>query len=173
MRPQIGTEEDVLLLAEPYLQKLCRANWHGLEYEDRMVELQYLFICAWRQFPTNTGHFLRDFEQACRPYMDKLNREAYAQRFSARSLDASIRCKGVDEVNSHFTLHHLLASEEDRTEILVEHFLNSLPEWENAILCALLKGQSKAEIAREHGLTPYRLKRLLESLGKEYLTKYK
>ncbi len=173
MKPHIGTEEDALLLAEPYLQKLCRANWHGIEYEDRMIELQYLFVCAWRQFPTNTGHFLRDFEHACHPYMDALNREAYARRFSTRSMDASIRCKGMEAEPGHFTLHHLLASDEDRTEVSVEHFLASLPEREGAILRALLEGCSRAEIARKHGLSSYRLKRLLESLGRDYVARYK
>ncbi len=174
MKPQIVSEEDALKIANPFLQKLCRSNWHFIEYDDRLVELQYLFICAWRQLPTNTGHFLQDFERVSRPYMDKLNRQAGLRYFRHRSMDAALSCEKNSNVTSKqpFTLHQILSVSEDISADWVTAFLEELPERDRRILTARLDGCSKGAIARQYGLNVYQLDRLLESLGQRYASRY-
>ncbi len=172
MSHYMASEEEALQIVQPYLQALCRDHWRYLEYEDRLGEVQYLFVCAWRQLPTNTGHFLRDFEQICYPYMEELNKTACARYFKERSMDSGIICRRKESTPT-FNLHQLLAMKEDGTEPQVEEFLSSLAPAEQDILRALLEGQTRAELARRAGVSSYRLGRMLEALGQRYLEQYR
>lgn len=69
-----ATEELALEKATPYLRALCKKRWSNLEYEDRLAEVQFIFLLALRQFSTNSGHFLEDFCAVLTPYMDELNK---------------------------------------------------------------------------------------------------
>ncbi len=173
MKIIIASEEATLYLAKPYLLKLCSNHWRYIEFDDRLSELNYLFICAWRQFPTNTGHFLKDFEQAVHPHMDKLNREAAARFFKFRSFDGAIKNSTTCSEPKKFTFHNVVKSREDHTQATVDDFLSRLSDRDRCILQALLDGTSRTAIAREHGLSIYRLNRLLETLGNSYIKDYK
>ncbi len=173
MKRVVASEESALQLAEPYLLKLCRDHWKYIEFDDRLSELQYLFICAWRQLPTNTGHFLKDFEQAVTPYMDQLNRAAAVRFFKLRSFDGAIKNDPSRFEPKKFTFHSVIQSKDDHTQAVVDDFLSRQSKRERDILRSLLDGRSKASIAREHGLSLYRLNRLLEALGNTYLKEYK
>ncbi len=142
-----------------------------MEYEDRLSELRLFFICAWRQLPTNTGHFLEDFERLCREHMRKVARSDSFHRYAVLSMDAPLVCKNGAE---RFPLAEIIAApEEDETVRDVERFLASLGENERSLLEARLDRVPKAALARERKLTLRELDSILHELGHRYLREYR
>ncbi len=170
MKGFFGTEEDALRIASPYLEELCRSNWRYLEYEDRLSELQYCFVCVWRQLPVGNGHFLEDFEAVCRPYMDALDRAASARAWGERSLDGGLADDADD--GEELSFHHFLAADTDESAVWVQSFLRELAPSDRALLDALLAGEPRAAIARRNGMTTYGLGRRLKQIGEDYLRRY-
>ncbi len=165
-----GTEEEALFYVDGFLKKLCQSKWKEIEYEDRLSELRLLFLCAWRKLPTNTGHFLEDFETLCQRHMKEIAGRYGSRHFGPLSLDAPLICQNGAQ---HFTLSDILsAPEEDETVHDVEAFLNGLNETERYILEGRLENVTKHAISRELQLPICEINRILLALGYRYLHEY-
>ncbi len=163
------TEEAVLLRAKPFLQKLCYRHWCNLEPEDRFAEAQLIFWLSMRKFPTDSGHFLQDFQVVVTPYMDELNRKTPSLRYGY-SLDANIPTgTGSKNWNSYC---YLTARDDRDSYLYVKFFIASLPEHEREVLLDLLGGMPRNELAFAYGLDNFRLDELLERIGNQYLAEY-
>lgn len=96
--PNDDEETLVVLKCDAYLKGLCAGRWHNLELEDRLSELKLMLVQVLRRFPTDSGHFLADFECIAVPYMDELNRGKPSRYFPrCLSLEAPRRsdaCEG-------------------------------------------------------------------------------
>ncbi len=163
-------EEQLLIASDRYLRKLCYGHWCALEPEDRLEEVKIAFLCAYRSFPTNTGHFLDDFETALTPYMKELNRRTRLQRFARLSLETPLRTK--KDAADCTLVRFCRASQYDESGFYVRQFLSSLSPWQQSILRALLDGTSKAAIARQHCLSYYQLNCILRGIGERYKHEY-
>lgn len=163
------TEELVLSQARPFLQKLCHRHWCNLEPEDRYAEVQFIFWLSMRKFPTDSGHFLADFQAVVTPYMDELNRKTPSLRYRC-SLDADIPARsGSKNWNSYC----YLAARDDRdSRLYVKFFLESLSEYERDLMRDLLHGMSRNKLAFAYGLDNFQLEELLERIGNRYLAEY-
>ncbi len=163
------TEELVLSQATPFLQKLCHRHWCNLEPEDRFSEAHLIFWLSLRKFPTDSGHFLQDFQAVVTPYMDELNRRTPSLRFGC-SLDADIPTRsGSKNWNSYC---YLSARDDRDSRLYVKFFLESLPEHEQDLMRDLLCGTPRKELAFAYGLDNFQLDELLESIGYRYLAEY-
>lgn len=163
------TEEQVMIKAMPYLEDICRGHWCNLEFEDRLAEAQLVFLSSVRKFSNHSGHFMPDFQAVLKPYMDELNRKTPSLHFGL-SLDADMRTKtGAAHCNAHC---FLTARDQSESQLYVKLFIESLIEPDRDLVCALLSGDSKAEIAREHHMSVKQLKTHLEEIGQRYLEEY-
>ncbi len=163
------TEETVIAQAKPFLQKLCHRQWCNLEPEDRYAEVQFIFWLSMRKFPTDSGHFLEDFQAVVNPYMDELNRKTPSLRYNL-SLDADLRTRsGSQNWNSY---SYLTTRDNRDSHLYVKFFMESLPEYERELIRDLLCGTPKKELAFAYGLDHFQLDALLEHIGNRYLAEY-
>ena len=163
------TEEQVIEKVTPYLKEMCSHRWLNLELEDRIAEMQYAFLAALRYYPINSGHFMEDFKASAEPYMDELNRRTPSLYYNI-SLDADMAAKnGAENCNRRC---FLTARDESESRLYVGMFISSLPKMEQDILGALLSGDAKTEIARDHHMTAGQLQVLLKQIGNQYLSEY-
>ncbi len=131
--------------------------------EDRLAEARLAFLAAWRLLPTDTGHFLCDFDKVLDLHMKEAVRR---QNSRTCSLDASLGETGC----TGYTF--LAAPAFDESREYVHDFFDSLPQRDHSILSELMDGYPRAEIARKAGLTTYRLNKKLQELGTKYLDEY-
>lgn len=61
MNKKTVTENDVISVYIPRIEKICRGRWTNLEMDDRVAEAVLCFICALRSLPINCGHFWEDY----------------------------------------------------------------------------------------------------------------
>ncbi len=159
-----ATEEEAVLLIDPYLESRCKGHWCALEMEDRLAEARLVFLITWRMLPPDTGHFLLDFDDALDLHMKEVVRHQNPRTYS---LDAVL---GETGCNGHT---FLAASAFDESRQYVRDFLDHLSQKDHSIVRALMDGYSKAEIARKVGISTYQLKKKLRQIGIKYLNEYR
>lgn len=162
-----STESRMVELALPHIKKLCYRKWMNLEWEDRLAEASYFFICATRSFPIDSGHFMKDYSAALIPYMDLLNRKAPPRFYKCEaSLDQRMAARNGD---STWSLYEILEDPNlDGSVVFTAAFLRSLPKQQQSILRDWMDGYTKAEIARKYGLLMAELIKLLLQIGQKY-----
>ena len=161
-------ENEIVGLAMPHIKKLCYGKWFNLELEDRIIEAAYFFICALRNLPIDSGHFMSDYEDALVPYMNEQNRKEPSRYHRCdRSLDDPGNTNNTDK---KWTLYDILSGPDiDQTAVDVDSFLNSLPIWQKNILQdRMIYGYTETQVAHKYGFPNNKLKKVLLKIGDIY-----
>lgn len=145
------------------IQKACNRNNPGINYARKIKEI---------------GHFIRRSELEENPITEiaerlgvKLHHVAYALEYLKNRMPINLD-QPVPNSEDDVTLGDIIISQEDKTEIYVELFLESLPDVERIVLLGLMNGDSQRISGERVGMSQIQVSRLRVKLRERYLREY-
>ena len=162
-------EMQAYLLFEKAIDRICQGRWKFLEWDDRISEACFVFIVALRRYPTNSGHFWKDYELMLTEYMGKL-KMLYGNQKCWLSLDAPLHSQ-YEDGRKYTWLDVIQAEELDSSEEMVGAFMATLPEERCRILNVLFDNigdRSSRAVCAKVGMTKQELKQYRSEIAEDY-----
>ena len=163
---QTQFEEEMVRIAWPHIQALCRRRWCALEPEDRFSEALYFFVCALRSLPIHTGHFFEDYQAGLSLYMSALCKSS--ERYKSLSLDSAVSRSGrMTTWKPYDYLSSSQVSIEDT--VLVRLFTETLPPDEKHLLQDYLFGRyTLRELTGKYACTKRKIQNTLRQISETF-----